>query len=156
MKVIPQCPNYCICDSGKVYSIKNEIYLKLSTNGNGYWKVGMYNPKLYQEYIHRLVAEAFIPNPENHKYIDHIDRDKNNNHVSNLRWVSAKENTDNVAGKSRYSVSKKGDKPHEPQLISEIRIDFQNGLKVMQISRKYGIPRQSVSRFIKDLTASEK
>ena len=49
--------------------------------------------------IHRLVAEAFIPNPAGLKEIDHIDRDKENNHVENLRWVTRRENMKNIIGK---------------------------------------------------------
>ncbi|MFZ4411460.1 MAG: HNH endonuclease signature motif containing protein [Bacteroidales bacterium] len=151
-KIILNCPTYRIYDNGAVFSIKNGIFLKQTTNGNGYWKVGMYSQhKFYQAYIHRLVAEAFIPNPNNYKYVDHIDRDKMNNTVENLRWVTAKENTDNLAGKKRYSVSKKG-KPHYDTLIIEkIKQDYINGMEVMQISRRYNIPRQSISRFIKGL-----
>lgn len=152
MKVITKCPNYYICELGRVFSTKSNLFLRQTNNGNGYWKVGMYNPKYIQAYIHRLVAEAFIPNPEGHKYIDHIDRNKNNNHVSNLRWVSAKENTDNLAGKVRYSVSKKGQCQHDPVIISQVKEDFSLGMTVMQLSRKYNIPRQSITRFIKQLT----
>ena len=44
------------------------------------------NGKCYGKYIHRLVAEYFIPNPNNYDEVDHIDRNKQNNHISNLRW----------------------------------------------------------------------
>lgn len=48
--------------------------------------------KQIPQYSHRLIAEALIENPNNYKEIDHIDSDKKNNHITNLRWVSRKEN----------------------------------------------------------------
>lgn len=46
--------------------------------------------------LHRLVAEAFLPNPNGYKEIDHIDRDKTNNHIDNLRWCTRGENLENM------------------------------------------------------------
>jgi len=68
--------------SGKKYGKYRFILLR--KNG----KVGKFS-------IHRLVAQAFIPNPENKLQIDHIDGDKLNNKVDNLRWVTGKENVHN-------------------------------------------------------------
>lgn len=52
--------------------------------------------KQIKKSVHQLVAETFIPNPENYKEIDHIDRNKNNNHISNLRWCDRQQNMDDT------------------------------------------------------------
>ena len=52
-------------------------------------------------YVHRMVAELFIPNPDNKPFIDHIDGNKHNNHVNNLRWVTQQENCHNPITKQK-------------------------------------------------------
>lgn len=142
--------NYLIYEDGRVYSIKNNIFIKHKDNGNGYKIVTLYNNNGYKnKYVHRLVAESFIPNPEKLKYIDHIDRDKNNNKISNLRWVSAKDNINNIAGSLRYQKSRKNPRKYSEQLKLNIKSEYSSGVSVMELSRKYDIPRQSISRFIK-------
>lgn len=144
--------NYDIFEDGRVFSHKKQVYLKPQNNGSGYLKVNLYkNGKMHQAYLHRLVAETFIPNPNNYKYIDHIDMNKTNNCITNLRWCSAKQNTDNTARKSRYGVSRSGAKHYSQEVIDSIRFEFKNGKKVMELNREFNIPRQSISRFIKEL-----
>lgn len=85
---------YAITSCGKVWSYRRKKFLKPYTNEEGYQTVGLYdNNKRKLVYIHRLVAEAFIPNPNNYDTIDHIDYNKNNNNVNNLKWMSRKENS---------------------------------------------------------------
>ncbi len=67
---------------------------------NGYARVYMRNSetgKRVDKYIHRLVAEAFIDNPEDKKYVNHKNCVRDCNCVENLEWVTAKENTDQTA-----------------------------------------------------------
>lgn len=71
-------------------------FLKPSINGKGYLRVELCNQddtKYDRRYfVHRLVAEAFIPNPENKPQVNHKDKNKHNNNVDNLEWVTNKEN----------------------------------------------------------------
>lgn len=69
-------------------------------NGHGYKMIHIReNGKRTVRYVHRLVAEAFIDNPENKPHVNHIDYDRSNNHFENLEWCTAKEN-------ARYSAWK--------------------------------------------------
>jgi hypothetical protein len=59
------------------------------------------------KYVHRLLAQAFIPNPENHPVVDHIDRDKSNNRLENLRWATVQDNSYNTDVLKRNKLSEK-------------------------------------------------
>lgn len=80
---------YSISDNGKVKNNKTGKILTPVKTHNGYFRVGL-PYKLYR--IHRLVAEAFIPNPENKHFVNHINGIKTDNRVENLEWVTAKQN----------------------------------------------------------------
>jgi hypothetical protein len=87
---------YQISDHGQVKSHKRgkERILKPSLTGSGYPAVLIYlpNKKTKCQKIHKLVALAFIPNPENKPQVNHKDGNKSNNHIDNLEWATAKEN----------------------------------------------------------------
>lgn len=85
--------NYSISDIGEV---RNDItgYILKPAIQQGYAHVTIYiNKKGKRVKIHRLVANAFIPNPDNKPYVNHIDGIRSNNRVENLEWVTASENT---------------------------------------------------------------
>ena len=75
----------------------------------GYRTIGLWKNGFCKNIcVHRLVAQAFIPNPENKPQIDHIDGNPLNNKVDNLRWVTAKENIANPITMKRKSVAAMG------------------------------------------------
>lgn len=85
---------YAVSNKGRVRNKKNGKILAGAYDGYGYRFVKLYkaNSKPKQIKVHRLVALAFIPNPDNLPYINHIDENKGNNNVENLEWCTASQN----------------------------------------------------------------
>lgn len=95
---IKDSPDYYITDTGDVYSRNymrtgRIVKLKPYVTKWGYMRVDLWRNGAYcHKLVHRLVAEAFIPNPDNKPQVNHIDGNKQNNNVSNLEWTTPSEN----------------------------------------------------------------
>lgn len=93
---------YHINEEGEILSYRSgrPKLLKPRVNKYGYARINLVNNegKQYTKEIHRLVAETFIPNPENKPTVDHVDRNRLNNHVSNLRWADYHDQQANTKG----------------------------------------------------------
>lgn len=88
MKRIEEFPNYLIDEDGNVYREKTMRKLK-QTHSKGYSYVSLYYNKQEKRCrVHRLVAKAYIPNPDGLPCINHKDEDKSNNNVDNLEWCT--------------------------------------------------------------------
>ena len=91
---------YAITSCGKVWSYRAQKFMSPRVHAGGYLSVHLsINGKEKCFLIHRLVAEAYIPNPDNLPQIDHIDGDKTHNWINNLQWIT---NKDNAKKKGKY------------------------------------------------------
>ena len=90
---------YEVSDQGRVKANGNIIELRLV---NGTYEFG------HHYSVYRAVAELFVPNPENKPFVDHIDTNRLNNRADNLRWVTAKENSNNPLTLKHMSESAVG------------------------------------------------
>lgn len=101
-------PNYLIYDDGRVQNKKTKRFLKQNLHKTGYYRVILYkNGKGKTFLIHRLVGLHYIPLVEGKNEVDHIDRDKSNNNVSNLRWCNRSENNINIDIKKNKKLNHK-------------------------------------------------
>lgn len=102
---------YKVSSLGRVYGMRTGVYMKMLPDKDGYLKLNLYkkNPAgksvRKTHHVHRLVALAFIPNPDNKPQIDHINGIKTDNRPDNLRWATCKENINNPVTKSLRAES---------------------------------------------------
>ena len=82
-----------VSDAGEVIAIDKDRPVTCGDNGNGYKYIrAMRHKVLYKFYIHRLVAECFVPNPNGYREVNHKDGNKRNNAAENLEWCTRSEN----------------------------------------------------------------
>ena len=88
---------YAITEDGQVWSYKSNKFISQEIGHRGYLRVNLSkNGKVKHFRVNRLVAQAYIPNPEDKPEVDHKDLDIKNNKVSNLRWATSSENKQNM------------------------------------------------------------
>ena len=132
--------------NGTVINIKTGRVLKPCINHGGYYSIIICEEKQHRKYIHRLVAETYIPNPFNLPEVNHKDGDKSNNNDWNLEWCTAKENTThaiNTGLKSSVGINNKMAKLTEKQVL-EIR-SLKGIITQKQIANKFHVSQSMVS-----------
>lgn len=106
---IEEYPNYMVSNFGNVKSLKTNKILKQYKNNSGYLTIQLCKNGMVKGFlVHRLVAQAFLPNPNNLPEVNHKDENKTNNIVSNLEYCDHKYNSNWGTIKERMSETHKG------------------------------------------------
>lgn len=140
--------NYQVSNLGRIYSKKRKACLKVKRlAGRGYYQVRLSKDgKYYYKNLHRLIAETFIPNPDNYRTVNHINGNKLDNRVSNLEWADD--------CKQQYEACLLGLKPTTKHILTEKEIIkvyemYSKGTSVKEIAELYNTRIQQICKLIK-------
>ena len=141
--------NYRVEKDGRIYSLRRNKYLIPKLNHDGYLRIQIWDKgKCSFVAIHRLVAQEYIPNPENKPFVNHINGNKQDNRVENLEWCTQKENIHHAF---KTGLAHKQE-PNTGPLCKEILVYFPNDTQAifpstMEIERRLNIPHSVVSKY---------
>lgn len=147
-KIIEGWEDYIIYPNGNLYSLLSNSFLKKKIDRYGYVVYHTIKGKNKYPTAHRLVAMAFISNPDNLPQVNHKDGNKLNNNIENLEWCTAKQNTIHKCHILGIMPIRYGDKKVKVTNImtNEIKI-FQSGAEA---GRYYNIDQTTVSKKIRE------
>lgn len=148
--------NYLISNMGRIKNKKTNKILKVRPHyKKGYLHTNIsIGGKLKTVFVHRLVAEAFIPNPENKPQVNHIDGNKQNNRIDNLEWCTAKENIHH-AFENKLIINKCGEDCYSSKLssiqVKEIRKmhALNRDITITDMAKKYNVSKKTIYNLIK-------
>ena len=161
-KTIPEYPAYIITDTGDIYSlfkpktsdigVERHLVQPVFDSSCGYFLVTLCDGKgrRQNKRVHRLLMEAFVPNPENKAHVNHIDGNKTNNALSNLEWATPSENARHAVA---TGLRDEGRKAQESGVI-QLDLDFNEvarHVSLHQAGRDTGIAWQNISKVVRGL-----
>lgn len=152
--------NYLISNTGKIKSpdqtvdigmgriqFKKERIIKCHVSNRGYWAVGLTCEKGKSKvfHLHRLLAQTFIPNPNEYKCINHKDGNKLNNHISNLEWVTHSQNNKHAYDTGLKKPCRKITTEHVVQIRALSR---HLGVRHFQLAAMYNAKPSAISEIV--------
>lgn len=129
---------YAVTEDGRVWGYKRKKFLSPGPDGSGYLKVNLCKDgKLKHHLVHRLVAEAYLPNPNNYSQVNHKDECKTNNCINNLEWCDCSYNI-----KYGTCIERRAKHLYKPVYCVELDRTFDS---IAQASEELGINRNNIS-----------
>jgi hypothetical protein len=156
---------YEVSDIGEVRSMRRSLVMTLGRTAKGYLTVGfsdLVHGRQKTNRVHRLVAVAFIPNPDNLPEVNHLDGVKDHNHVDNLEWTTPRGNHKHAWGLGLRT------REHLPILrgalstsavlteavVAEARAAHRAGASLKSLARRFGVHRRTITHAVRGLTWS--
>lgn len=133
--------DYNITTDGRVINIHTQRVIKPQINGTGYYRVAI-GKKLY--FVHRLVAQKYIPNPDNLPQVNHKDGNKLNNNVDNLEWVTNKDNSLHALKNGWMRIEEK----HQFAKLTREQVSFIKSHPEMtrkELAEMFGVSQHTIS-----------
>lgn len=148
-KPIPEYENYEVSTWGRVRNSSGKI-LKIKKNKRGYSRIILSKKCKHKSFfVHRLVALAFLPNPENLLQINHCDGNKENNKIDNLEWISFRENIIHAQVNLLLAQGEThGNSKFKEEEILEIRKIYKKGMGP-ELAKKYNVARQTITSIVR-------
>lgn len=146
LKEITDVPGFGITNLSRVVNLEFNTIVKPKIDRAGYLRVTMQKDgKKFERRVHRLVAMYFIPNPNNLPQVNHIDGNKSNADITNLEWVTPKENSEHA---SRTGLLRVGENHSSARITEEqaraILADFKSGMTVSEVRKKHTYASKSI------------
>jgi hypothetical protein len=140
--------DYFISEEGRIY--KNSKEISRSKMTRGYLSCSLYKDgKQKTHYVHRLVAELYIPNPNNKPYVNHINGDKEDNRVKNLEWCTPEENSQHSVSVLRKEMGEKHSRARVPdRIVSYVKKCKTHNVvpNFEKIASTYGVKPEHIKR----------
>lgn len=165
MRIIRGYPNYKVDEYGNIYN-KCGKCLKPNKNQKGYLRVYLYDNKYKRKgfAIHKLVANAFIPNPNNLPQVNHKDGNKENNDIANLEWCTGSENVKHAIAIGHHYIPHGKDENSTYHKLTQGQVDFirkhyrfrDKNFNSKKLGEMFGVNKGTIMLVVNNKTWKEK